>query len=868
MEIDNINIINHTENTPKKKHSSKKLFKRIVLIFTAIIVFLFIAATLIAYIFEDKIADVVLKELYKSIKTEVNQQDVSFSLIRKFPMASLEIKQMHVQGLSEKRDVLSAEYVFLQFNIFEVLTSNFKLKRIEINNAVLRLKVFKDGVANWEVFNEKDTSDTDFALNLNVILFRKINVSYEDLSNDIEFGLSVKDLNAKGDFAKQTFDLQLSTNFMLDSLLVDTSFTLKNKKIQAVTEISIDTEHQKYHLKQGEISMDKLFFIADVNLNKKNEAWHYVVKMNANEIVLKDLLVHLPLSIKESLQMYDVDGLLNIQINAKGQTGRKKDLDIASNFKLKKGKVINKENNIGLTNLQFTGTFKSSSLNVLKTSVLELVNIDAMLNREKIAGAILVKDLTAPFVSLSLKSDVNLADWQGFMPENYIYKMEGDANIDAQFQNQFQKISSLTASDFKTATINGNVVFSDVLMQLVQGETVFKNVNGKIAFSNQLLFLDDLSGSINDNNFLLNGKVENFFDYLLDSGSTMTIVANVSSPYLNFNTFLTQSENSEQKKNEDAFELVLPKHIDFNFVLNVNKFVFDNFEAKNINCEVVLKNHTISVNDLVLKLLGGTVYASGYVQEQKDNTFIMYCNAKLNNTDVQSMFHSFNNFGQSENGITDKNIRGTAFSTILFRAKATKNLDILPATVDVLASISIEDGQLINFRPLESLSKFVELEDLRNIRFATLTNKIQIRNEVITIPEMDIKNNAMNLVLSGNQNFEGDINYFIKLKLNELLTKKRQNKLKREEDFGEVVSDGTGNTYIHILATGNLDDPNFKLSNRKVNAGAKEQIKEQKQEFKTIFKSENDNTKTEKQKDKELNDYKKKPSEIEVDEDW
>ena len=85
------------------------------------------------------------------------------------------------------------------------------------------------------------------------------------------------------------------------------------------------------------------------------------------------------------------------------------------------------------------GTFKSSSLNVLKTSVLELVNIDAMLNREKIAGAILVKDLTAPFVSLSLKSDVNLADWQGFMPENYIYKMEGDANIDAQFQNQFQK---------------------------------------------------------------------------------------------------------------------------------------------------------------------------------------------------------------------------------------------------------------------------------------------------------------------------------------------------------------------------------------------------------------------------------------------
>ncbi len=65
--------------------------------------------------------------------------------------------------------------------------------------------------------------------------------------------------------------------------------------------------------------------MADVNLNKKKEAWYYVVNMNANEIVIKELLVHLPLSIKESLQMYDVDGLLKIRINAKGQTGRKKD---------------------------------------------------------------------------------------------------------------------------------------------------------------------------------------------------------------------------------------------------------------------------------------------------------------------------------------------------------------------------------------------------------------------------------------------------------------------------------------------------------------------------------------------------------------
>jgi hypothetical protein len=115
-------------NRTKQAVTKKKLVKRILLIVTSVIVVLLLSATIIAYVFEDKIADVVLKELYKSIKTEVNHQDVSFSLIRKFPMASLQITQMKVQGFSEKRDVLSADYVFLQFNLFDVLTSNFKLK--------------------------------------------------------------------------------------------------------------------------------------------------------------------------------------------------------------------------------------------------------------------------------------------------------------------------------------------------------------------------------------------------------------------------------------------------------------------------------------------------------------------------------------------------------------------------------------------------------------------------------------------------------------------------------------------------------------------------------------------------------------------
>jgi len=405
---------------------------------------------------------------------------------------------------------------------------------------------------------------------------------------------------------------------------------------------------------------------------------------------------------------------------------------------------------------------------------------------------------------------------------------------------------------------------------LVQGETAIEEINGKVELNNQVLYLDDVNGKINKNNFIINGKINHFFDYIFDNQKPMHIIADVSSPYLNMNTFLARKETTSSKKSDSEFELVFPANINFNIKLSVNQFVFDKFEAVNVSGNASLKDNTFTVNNLNLKSFGGNMIASGYAEKQSNKTFLVYCSAKLNNVDVRKMFYSFNNFGQSDNGLTDKNIRGTASTTILFKAYIKDNLDILLESVDALSNITITDGQLLNFKPLASLSKFVDLEDLYNIRFATLSNRIQIKNQVITIPEMDIKNNALNLTVSGYQWFNGDLDYYIKIKMNELLSKKFQTKRKnkKEEDFGEIIDDNTGNTYVHLTATGNLDNPRFKWSRKEAKKEVKEQIKSQKEDLKTIFQSESRKIKETKQEDKKLNDDTKKTLDIEVDENW
>ncbi len=866
MEDKTKNITIKNEKTPKKR----KIVKIIIWSLTIFIALLFLTASIIAYVFEDKIADIVLKELYKSMKTEIKHKNVSFSLIRKFPMASLKIDDLQVQGLNEKRDVLIASYVYLQFNFLDLLTTNYKLKRIEIKNANLRLKVFKDGRANWDFFSIKDSSNKDFVVNLNLISLKNVHVIYESLENDIELGLNVYTLTTKGDFIKQTFDMQITTDLTLDSLKVDTSFVLYDKDLIINTKMLIDNENDHYQFNSLKVQLDRLKFNADLDLQKKEKNWNYSIALNAKELIIKDVLNHMPDYVNEIVKGYELGGLLHINLMIKGKTGKQKKIDIQSKYAIKKGMVYNIANNIGLINLRLAGSFRTTGFQLLQSTTLQISDLKAILNKKNISANLYIKNLQTPFVRFHLESNVNLEDWQRFMPKNYIYDSKGKAELNIDFESQLKGFTNITIADLEKATINGMITLSDVYLQLTQGETAIKEINGKVALNNQVLYLDDLNGKINDNNFIIDGKIDNFYDYIFNKQVPMNIVANVSSPYLNMNTFLSQKKNiTTTQKSEETFSLAFPDNINFNLKLSINKFVFDKLEAIAVNGDVMLKDNVFTVNKLNLKTFAGNIMASGYAQKQANKTFLLYCSAKLNDIDVQQMFYSFNNFGQSANGLTDKNIRGMASANILFKTIMKDNGELLTESVDVLSNITINNGQLINFKPLESLSKFVDLEDLYNIRFATLHNHIQIKNQAITISEMDIKNNALNLTLSGCQWFNGDLDYYIKIKMSEILSKKFQLKRKnKEEDFGEIINDNTDNNYIHITATGNLDNPKFKWSRKDTKKETKEQIKTQKEDFKTIFKSETEKIGDTKQKEKELNDPTKKNLDIEIDENW
>jgi len=142
---------------------------------------------------------------------------------------------------------------------------------------------------------------------------------------------------------------------------------------------------------------------------------------------------------------------------------------------------------------------------------------------------------------------------------------------------------------------------------------------------------------------------------------------------------------------------------------------------------------------------------------------------------------------------------------------------------------------------MQSLSSYLKVEDLTDIRFATLHNQIDIANQVIYIPSMEIKSSALDLQLMGTHTFENGLDYHFTIALADLIAskfKKRNKGIDSQAEFGPVEDDGRGRTKVFVSLTGTVDKPIVKYDKKAMREKIASDMKGQKVELKQAFRKE------------------------------
>ena len=333
------------------------------------------------------------------------------------------------------------------------------------------------------------------------------------------------------------------------------------------------------------------------------------------------------------------------------------------------------------------------------------------------------------------------------------------------------------------------------------------------------------------------GFCRNIIGYMLKENQDITIEATLNSKNVNLNEILTNKEvEAEEQKLKKNYKLRFSEHINVNLNSQIEHLEFRKFSATNIRGVIKLNNKKLVLDPITLNTMNGTITTSGLIDGSDSTQLLVTCFSDITKINISTLFESLENFNQKT--ITDKNIKGIATAKVQFAAVLSPELKMDMKKLYAGVDMTIENGELNNVESMKSLSRFIELKDLENVRFSTLKNQIEIKNQIITIPKMEVKSTALNITASGTHTFNNEINYKVKLSLNELLAKKAKQAKKQNDEFGEVADDGLGRTNIFLSMTGTVDNPIIKYDSKGAIQNIKQDLKVEKQTLKSILHEE------------------------------
>ena len=119
--------------------------------------------------------------------------------------------------------------------------------------------------------------------------------------------------------------------------------------------------------------------------------------------------------------------------------------------------------------------------------------------------------------------------------------------------------------------------------------------------------------------------------------------------------------------------------------------------------------------------------------------------------------------------------------------------------------------------------------------FSTLENTIDVSNEIITIPTMEIKSSALSVFLSGTHTFDQKINYEMTLLLSELLSNSFRKENTKITEFGEETQDGKIFNTVYFKMTGNTNEPKISLNKIRFMEDVENSIKKEKETIQNII---------------------------------
>ncbi len=801
-------------------------------------VILLIAGAVLTYIYRDEVKALMIESLNSNLKTEIEVGNIQLDLFRRLPNASVtfdDVIAFEVSSYENKDTLIKANRIYFQFSILDLIRKDYKIKRLEITGGKFMPVDYADGTNNyifWHLDKEKPVND--FQFDLQRIDLKNFEIDYRNMRQKSRYHVSLAESRMSGKFSRSDYKMNISSAMKINELMVEDSYFLTGRKADIDLILSVN-DNVIYEFKKGSVKLNGNSFEITGYVKNEKPGSYLDLAVSGKDIRLQNLINDLPEPWKKHLEGYRSHGSLYFNAVVKGKSSKADNPHIAANFGLTNGKLENRKLGLYLDEINFKAQFSNGIQRNLSSSVLSIGELSALINNGKINGNLSVSDLLEPLLIMNLNADIEVPDFINLLDLEKFMSASGQMLFDVSFKSRINQLGAKNTDsrgELFAAATSGSLEIRDMSFILKEDTKEYRNLNGLFHFNDNDLVVENFSGLIADNDFTMRGYLRNILPYIFHDDQRMVIDASLVSDKIILDELLQDNVSDI----DTTYNLSFSDRVDFYLFADIDHLRFRKFDAKNLTGTLQMRNKKFMASDISFNSMNGHFEGDVFINGTNENHFLMGCDASLYNVDVQQMFYQFGNFGQES--IKDENIKGLITAELQFTSNWSPDLHIDWQTLETTADIRIEDGELINYKPMLALSRFLRVEDLEHVVFSTLHNKIRIKDRKIVIPDMEINSSAVNIKLSGEHTFENVIDYRLQVLLSELLSQKSRQRRNPQEQYGDIIDDGLGRTTLFLRLTGTSDEPVFRYDYQGVREKIRDDLRLEREELRIILRDE------------------------------
>lgn len=826
--------------SPSRRRS---LLKKIILWTGGTLVFLLLLATLLVWIFRDKLKEMALRELGRQLNAEITVSGSSVTFWSSWPEVEITLNDLRInpRGAKPAHDIISARTAVFTIDFWSLFSSHYKLSGIALDHPAFYAEQFADGKWNYrDLFQPQGkgggSSEEELVVELRRVTFAEGRVEYKSLANGSLLKLDSLSLALSGTFTGDQSTFLTNLGFHLHQLTASGVPVMAHKPVKAALRMTADTQEMLVlNFDSSLVTLAGVEFSLDGLISEQKENFKVDLAYASRKNSFDCFVALLPGDLLAIDKAYKHKGQFKMAGWVKGNAGAGETPDFYAEYSVNQGYFKYDKRKSELSGLNLSGSWLINN-KVPTFSHFRIAELRGMLNDHEIECMVEYKNFIEPRLRFSVKGQLELEEIRDFYPD-FAEGTEMGGKIMADVEAS-GLVSDFKSNRFKSIIAKGQFSLEDLSITHPSLAYPVRHLNGLLTSDNGRIKIEELNGAIGSSDFDVNGTITEYLPWLFDTTGLLIAKLNLDSRKLDLNEWFAATGDENPAAMADSggtvYALSFPGRIDFNLQAKVGRFNIDKFNARNLEATCRIKDQKLSITALTMNAMNGEVKLTGDILLTGAGADFNVV-AKTKKIDINQTFRTFDQWAAF--ALVKENLSGLFTGTMNIKGQVNNRLELDPASLVSWGEISLEEGRLVNFEPLNSLAGFVKLEKLMDVKFSDVITEYRIENQRFLIPKkMKVNANDYKLIVSGSHGFDNSLNYRVEIELprKEAIKSKSGDVQQLVEETVEEKS----RISIPVIVTGTVDDPKFKLDLKVVGKRIEDKAAQQGEEVKVATDTE------------------------------